>query len=649
MWYLSSCFVIELIKGSVMLLKRRRSGLFLESLHCPSRAISVALFCASFFSALMAFSAALTPEEVQKFQDDLGIVLTTSQQTEIAEIVKPTGEWPAWRSNAVERIEQNRKADLQLQVVDKAGLPVPDALIHIQQKNSSFRFGGILNLYNWFDNKDGYRDIIQKLFNSLGTQNALKPKITNKHGLLPPFFEWAETNNIPVRGHLLIWPGSGSLPYRSPYEVQQALDELRDTQSQTNPPPSDAEIATLKSNLIDVVDFQITDWASKWPVYEWDVINEPLEKRDIQNALDDYGQMARWFKMADTNKVKANCKLAINEYQIISAKWWKPPSNGWSFESRTARYQTEIDRVIADGGRVDLIGFQSRFKYGHMDPALVSDRLAFYENAYPNIKLVGTEFEILNSGAISNEFNRAQMTEEILTTYFSHPQVTGLNVWTFRSSVDNAMCDISGNLKLNALVWYYLHRIRFATDKTQETNLDGTTAIRAFKGDYQIKIEFNGKTYLSNLTLTNAQSATLVLDDLSISGHRYAKWLEQHPSMGALSNRLDDADGDGVLNLAEYATGSSPDDPASLPSSIKFSVSNRQVRCVFPRRTDAASRGLRYWLETSTNLFDSSSWNSNGIVETGCGAVSNHFESVTNSIPMGEAGQVFIRLRTKYR
>jgi GH35 family endo-1,4-beta-xylanase len=600
-------------------------------------------------SSVAVFSEPLTAAEIQRFRDDLGVDLSATQQTNLAKIVKPDGVWPAWRSDAVARIEQYRKADLQVRVVDKNGLPVPGASVRIYQCTNAFRFGGLLNLYNWSDNKDGYREVVPKLFNAVGAQNALKPKITNKHSLLPAFFEWAQTNNLPVRGHLLIWPGSGSLPYRDPYKVQQALDALLDAQSQTNPPPSEAEIATLKTNLIDIVNFQISDWASKWPVYEWDVVNEPLEKHDIENALEDDEQMVHWFKLAETNTVLPECKLLINEYQIISAKSWKPPSNSWSFEARTQRYRTKIDRVIAGGGRIDRIGFQSRFKYGHVDPALVSDHLAYYETTYPNIELVGTEFEILDGGA-SNEFLRAQMTEELLTTYYSHPKVTGLNVWTFKSGVSNAMCDSSGNLKLNALVWYYLHRIRFSTDESRQTEVDGAVKVRGFKGDYQIEVEFDGQVYSSNLSLTHAQTNTIALSDLSISEHCYKGWIGRYPAMGSLSNRLDDADGDGVPNLAEYAMGSLPDDATSVPDSLRIALSAGEMRCIFPRRVDAVSRGLYYRLETTTNLFDDTSWATNGVVELGRRTLEDdRFEVVTNAFPGELLNHIFIRLRAEYR
>ena len=592
----------------------------------------------------------LSPEEIQRFQDDLGIVLSADQKAEIAQIVKPDAPWPAWRSNAVARIEQARMANLHLEVVDRNGMPVSDAVVRARLRRNAFVFGGVLDLYNWNGQGEGYRSLVKTLFNGLGAQNGLKPKITNKHGLLPGFFEWAQTNGLPVRGHLLIWPGSGSLPYRDPYRVQQALDALRNAQNETNNPPPATEIEQLKSNLVDVVDFQIRDWASKWSVYEWDVINEPLEKRDVQNALEDYGQMARWFKNAETNAVLPGCKLAINEYQIISAKWWKPPSNGWSFESRTARYRTEIDRVVAGGGRLDVIGFQSRFKYGHIDPALVSDRLAFYETAYPDKSLAGTEFEIKDYGAISNEFSRAQMTEELLTVYYSHPRVAGLNVWTFMRDVPNAMCRPDGTLKLNGLVWYYLHRIRYATDETRRTDPDGAALVRGFKGDYDLVVDFAGQTYSAACVLTNDCVATVVLSDLSIPAYRYDEWLSDHPGIGAQSNRLADADGDGACNLAEYAVGSAPDDATSRPGSPRLEPTpSGRMQCVFSRRTDARSRGLRYWLEISTNLFDAGAWTTNGIAESGSGTPESGFEPTTNLISDGSAQHVFFRLRAEYR
>jgi GH35 family endo-1,4-beta-xylanase len=614
----------------------------------PRRFRLAAALAAPLLSSLLC-AAPLTPDEILRYETDLGVTLTDSEKTDIARIAKPDApDWPAWRVEANARIEQHRKADLTVRVRDRDGLPVPGARVRINLKRNAFAFGGVLDLYNWNGKGEAYRTLVKKMFNAAGAQNGLKPKIANKHGLLPGFFQWARDSGLPVRGHLLIWPGSGSLPYRQPYELQQALDALRNALAQTDPPASDEEIARLRTELIGATDFQIGDWASKWGVYEWDVINEPLEKRDIQNALDDYGQMARWFQIADANKVLADCGLGINEYQIISAKWWVGPGNGWSFESRTARYRTEIDRVLADGGRIDRIGFQSRFKYGHIDPALVNQRLAFWENAYPDTDLVGTEFEIKDATGI-DEFVRAQMTEELLTSYYSHPHVTGLNVWTFMRNESKAMCNTDGTLKLNGLVWYYLHRIRYATRQSLVSGTDGNAALRGFKGDYALEVSYGTaqNTAETSLAENSAVSATL---DISIPLVLRDEWFGEHPGTSGATGWLEDPDGDGSPNLAEYAFGSRPDDAGSRPAAALRleQAPDGAMQCVFRRRRDALSRGLRYVVEHTSDLSDPDSWTEAGVAETSVSTIDEAFEEVRATPPFGDAPRGFARIRVEF-
>jgi GH35 family endo-1,4-beta-xylanase/peptidoglycan/xylan/chitin deacetylase (PgdA/CDA1 family) len=470
--------------------------------------ITIAItFCAT--AALRA--ATLTPQEIQRFHDDLGIDLTPQQQAQIAQIVKPAAPWPAWRTNATARINAHRKTNLTINITDQNGNPLPNANIHIKQTRTPFHFGGILNLYYWKGNTHNYRKTIKTLFNTLGCQNALKPKLTKKHPLLPEFFAWGQTNNLPIRGHLLIWPDNGALPDYDPYKIQQALTALTDAQSQTNPPATQTTIDTLKTNLINITNFQIADWASKWPVYEWDVLNEILERHGIPDALNDYSQMAQWFKIADTNKILPNCKLMINEYQIISAKWWSPNSS-WGFNKRAKYYSQQIDRIFNDGGHIDRIGFQSRFKFGYRTPEEYDYRITYFENKYPNLELVATEFEIMTYGAVTNEITRAKMTEEVITTYFSHPNVTGINAWTVKSSADNALCDTNGNLKLNGLIWYYLHRIRYATDTNLTTSANGQINLRPYKGNYQITTQYNTQTTNTTISLTTNQTITIKIN-----------------------------------------------------------------------------------------------------------------------------------------
>jgi hypothetical protein len=162
--------------------------------------------------------------------------------------------------------------------------------------------------------------------------------------------------------------------------------------------------------------------------------------------------------------------------------------------------------------------------------------------------------------------------------------------------------------------------------------------------------------------LTNGQSATatlvIVWDELDGSVSQmelplcalawggtnavYGTWALSNGLSGAAADLSADPDGDGKDNLFEYARGSFPNignsdtsDAANFP---RLGTSSAGVDYIYRRRLNA---GLSYMLEASSNLV-SGAWSTNGIFETGIGAVDTDFEVVTNCIPATDAG--FVRL-----
>lgn len=493
--------------------------------------------------------SSLSSEEVDQIESDLGITLSQQEILDLSAIVKPQS-LPQWRSDANLRIEENRKADLTVSVVDTAGSPISGATVNVELKKNAFKFGGVATVMDLTNGRGdftgdldvaGWQQIFKSMFNSVGFNNAFKPKITGQHQYIPNFMSWAAENNIDVRGHLLIWPGTGAVEdlddptavsgvaygnhlsnaYTSDfasYDVRGAVDTYR----------ASARDTAAKAALESVVDAEITEWASQWDVYEWDVVNETLSNNLLQEILGD-DQMAEWFNIAEANKVNPDADLFINEFQIVSAQF-QPNDN--AYEARRDIYFERIDQVIADNGPITGIGFQSRFKYGHIPPETVYARLEEYGTRYPNLKLAGTEFEIKdqyddstgNVVVAYGETLRAQMTEEILTTYYSHPNVTGMSAWDFMNpEVDaddpttaRALCYYDGTVKLNGLVWYYLHRIRYNTDLSMTTPANGEVSLSGFKGDYAISVAYEGNDYPATYELLDDGSIELQLTDVTV-------------------------------------------------------------------------------------------------------------------------------------
>jgi len=127
----------------------------------------------------------------------------------------------------------------------------------------------------------------------------------------------------------------------------------------------------------------------------------------------------------------------------------------------------------------------------------------------------------------------------------------------------------------------------------------------------------------------------------------YSDWLALYPSLGLMTNQFDDADGDQVNNLVEYALGGNPTNSLSsyLLSEHNFERvdGNNYFEYIHVRRKDFVALGLVYTVERSANLV-TDSWTTNGIEVVGVGVFDENFEIVTNRIPVNNDYQ-FIRLR----
>ncbi len=459
----------------------------------------------------------MTDVEIAIIESALGVSLSADEKADLAAIVKPDGPVPQWRKDAEARIATNRMADLEVKVLSQYGQPVQGAQVDVKMRSSDFRFGGVLNLKEFSAasnvlldpmTTDRYKELFLKLFNAGGLDNGFKQKQREgNEALLPDFINWAKANDLPIRGHTLIWPGTPSnnhLPANLLADVEAVEQAIADGQSQST-------IDSLKQTLKTNVDAAIAEWASLWDVYQWDVINETLTNHRVQDLIGD-DQMAKWFRIARANAVQPDCGLILNEYQIISAM--SDDLNNGHYASRADPFKANIDRILADGGPLTTIGFQSRIKFEHRDPQLIYDRLEDFGSTY-GLPMVGTEFEVRDQVGTNwypyeyTEFERAQITEEMMTQYFSHHLVEGLFVWTYMKPDNFSLCYPDGTIKLNGLVWYYMHRIKYHTECSHFTDTNGISILDAFKGTYDITITVGDDVYETSLTLEDDVAVTV--------------------------------------------------------------------------------------------------------------------------------------------
>ena len=123
-----------------------------------------------------------------------------------------------------------------------------------------------------------------------------------------------------------------------------------------------------------------------------------------------------------------------------------------------------------------------------------------------------TEFEIRDhKDHVFTELERARMTADMMTIWFSHSLVNGIVAWTFfdiegfvdeRLDLPRAFSLLYENrIKLNGKIWLYLMRNHWHTDVVKKTSPTGTLSLSGFLGDYEVLVRDGDQIKRGLLTL----------------------------------------------------------------------------------------------------------------------------------------------------
>lgn len=390
-----------------------------------------------------------------------------------------------WRKDAESRIDKNRKHNFHLQFIKSDGQPYSNEKVRVKLVKHAFKFGVALK-YPYFSEPNLLEDHIServlshdwafdidqrfKLINQFSTEvgfaNAFKYKLSwliDSDHLQDTILPRLRSMGLSIRGHNLIWPG-----WKHMHEDAISIKE-------------DPEALRL------FCENQIKDYVSKWDVDEWDVINEPRVNQDVQKVI---GKecMADWFKLARKYEKNPNTGLYLNDYKVIS-KDNKP----WNKDNIEA-YETTVEYLLGQEAPITHLGFQNRY-HEPVDPQVIYDRLENFKKY--SLPMKATEFEIRDSADyVFSELERAQMTADIMTTWFSHSLVNGIMAWTFfdiEGSIDKKTNEprcfsllYENKIKLNGKIWLYLIHKHWNTDIVKETNKKGVLSGSGFFGDYEV-------------------------------------------------------------------------------------------------------------------------------------------------------------------
>jgi len=377
--------------------------------------------------------------------------------------IEPTA---AWRTEAAERIEKLRKADLKVVVKDATGKAIPQAQVTATLKRHAFGFGTCVPAKRLLEKgNDRYQQELLSLFNIATLENDLKwaplakdwgPSFTIERA--QEATDWLLRHNIPVRGHVLVWPGWGNLP-KFMRRLEKDPAKLREE---------------TEKHIREVVT------AMKGRLVHWDTLNEPFDNHDL---LDILGKevAVEWFKLA--RQLDPKPKLFINDYQILSG--------GGGNTAHRDHYDNFIKMLTDRGAPLDGIGMQGHFGNSFTAP---EDMLAILDRYAKHNKTIWiTEFDVVQE----DEEMAGSFTRDFYTTLFSHPAVGGIVMWGFWDQdhwkQNSPMYRKDWSLKPAGQAYKDLVLGQWRTNVQGRTDESGAYATRGFLGDYEVTVKAAGK------------------------------------------------------------------------------------------------------------------------------------------------------------
>ncbi len=376
-----------------------------------------------------------------------------------------------WKSEANARIEQIRKRDARLLIVDAAGNPVPGTSVAIQQTKHHFAFGSAINgnIAN-----PSYAAFFRTNFEWAVMENESKwyanePARSNvTYTVADSIMNFCATNGITLRGHTLFW----------------AVDQF------VQPWVTNLSDANLRVHLTNRINSAVNHF--KGTFVHWDVNNEMLHGNYFGNRL---GNWVNPWMFQHARALDANVKLFVNDYNVVAG-------------NETDAYKQQILNLIASNAPVGGIGAQGHFG-ASVSPLHTEIRLDSL--AELGLPLWITEYDSVNP----DELVRADNLEMLYRIAFSKPAVEGVLMWGFWAGshwLGSNAAIVNLNWTLNAAGQRYQALLaEWTTTTNGVSGAGGVFDFRGFHGNYDITLTPpGGLPTLRRITLEPGASASVV-------------------------------------------------------------------------------------------------------------------------------------------
>jgi endo-1,4-beta-xylanase len=405
-----------------------------------------------------------------------------------------------WRAVAEQSIEQLRKANLTVKVMNSTGQPVNGAEVRFEMTQHAFKFGSavVSNKFNGgsalnatYEQKMLDLDGRGHGFNEIVFENDHKWPAWEQHWFssqaeIAADMRWLKSKDISVRGHNLIWPIWANSP--TDITAAQTPDYIKNR---------------IRNHLISISNYPDVGKAC----IDWDVLNEITNNNEYANRFagtagyttgrELYTQI---YKQADS-LLPSNIKLYLNDYVAIEQG---DGANG------ITTWQQRINELLAQGAPIDGIGFQGHFGAKPTGIPRVKEILDDFWNKY-HLEAKVTEYDI---DKLASPTLQANYMRDILTISFAHQSMKGFLMWGFWDGahwLNNApMYNVDWSIKPSGTAFIDQVFTKWWTDTKVNTSLTGESLQRGFKGKYKITVKLpDGKLFTQLVDLDQDKTVTI--------------------------------------------------------------------------------------------------------------------------------------------
>lgn len=386
-----------------------------------------------------------------------------------------------WREEALKRIEKVRVRDINVNVTDENGKPVSGAKISADMTRSEFAWGSMaeewqLDWNGMMSNK--FRNVFLKNFNAISLGNVHKYSFSDM-GIAAEATNFVRENNLYNRFHNIFWDHEN-------FFYNRGYDKTKNFK--VDPEASEDEVFEIFAKHASRELYNYGDTYD-----EIDVVNEPFAYEHFQSR---YGRqfIADLYKL--TKDISPDSILLMND-----------GLNGGIDDWRKAYFiKAWVDDVQSLGGPIDGLGLETHLEWATY-PQLFYNQIEYVTQNVDYASV--TEFDFKASD-IADYYKRMEYEKDVFRDFliisYSFPKMIGFHMWGFADfnhwRGNAPLYDTGLNEKPTITPWKELVLGEWFTKTSAETDSSGSAVMRGHRGEYEIKVEMDGKVGRTTLVVS---------------------------------------------------------------------------------------------------------------------------------------------------